>query len=647
MNLAKICFLVSAVCSLMSCSVNNDESASVGTHENKKSTKSQVDTNPNGDFDGDGISNANEKTLGRNPFVADLPVLKTRFLQNFFIEGSVIDSDGNSLPFSMASSTSSNDPDFKYRVGKIFARSNSYRVAASFGRFSSHVVGEIAEHDLSWVKYPNLDPKFFHQTLLDSKKLLEEDKYPVSSFKVKLDNVIQLRANGLFRSISNLKINFYYFNYESDNYELLDSKIVERHFNSGINESFSVEIENLPKNLISDNLFKKGEFIISEIEDFDIPSMKTTYKKLLAQVRAKSIPVVLNTPLETTVKYVGLNGSKARFNDILSSLYESHFKIQENKLTKIGQFSNNLSGFTYLKEVRDKDKEGRWIVMTNPIDRNFLDHEYSSTDKIILSYVLGSELAGQKDEAIFSYREQVSGGDEYNTYILGNVSPNSRIDIQILPKRRYGHNLTRKRERLDLKQGSCGRNCTSGRDILCNWEVNILNPYDEKLVLNKSFDGDTSKLSLIINDEIFSVKKLVEEKLIETYWAKSKEGSENLHILIKDISKIKDIVNYEDNLLSLKVETFSDYVFWGAKLTKAERQHAGGPGGCAWLTALVANKYESSYISMDSIRFSEIENIYHKYLKPEIKKKIKFRNSSDYYQRIDLGVSSTIFNYFN
>ena len=47
--------------------------------------------------------------------------------------------------------------------------------------------------------------------------------------------------------------------------------MLSRHFEAGVVETFEVELENVPSFLISDNYFTKGEFIISEVADYEIP----------------------------------------------------------------------------------------------------------------------------------------------------------------------------------------------------------------------------------------------------------------------------------------------------------------------------------------------------------------------------------------
>ncbi|MBY0415678.1 MAG: hypothetical protein K2Q18_16005, partial [Bdellovibrionales bacterium] len=146
-----------------SCSFKSDQK----TVAPISSDKTELKIDPLGDSDGDGVLDGEEQSKGRNPFVANLPDLKVRFLQNYKIEVSYHKKGSTEAKsFVIDTNVKDTNPDFKYRVGNVFARSNALRTASSFGRFSSHNSGKFDEHDLSWISYPELDPKFFHQQAL-------------------------------------------------------------------------------------------------------------------------------------------------------------------------------------------------------------------------------------------------------------------------------------------------------------------------------------------------------------------------------------------------------------------------------------------------------------------------------------------------
>ena len=78
------CLLIVLSLVLMSCSVKHDAPA-VGTNLVKGITAG-LKVDPNADSDGDGVKDQDEINQGRNPFVAEIPELKVKFLQNYKIE---------------------------------------------------------------------------------------------------------------------------------------------------------------------------------------------------------------------------------------------------------------------------------------------------------------------------------------------------------------------------------------------------------------------------------------------------------------------------------------------------------------------------------------------------------------------------------
>jgi len=119
----------------------------------------------------------------------------------------------------------------------------------------------------------------------------------------------------------------------------------------------------------------------------------------------------------------GTNG--IRFQDILKTVFDRNYEVKEDSLIKIKEFQNNLPDFTYLSDVADKDKLGRWFVMTNEFKEHYLDHLYTPTDRIVLSYNVGSELAYQNNEQYFAYEPQLSSNRDEIVMPLGNANQRS------------------------------------------------------------------------------------------------------------------------------------------------------------------------------------------------------------------------------
>lgn len=598
---------------------------------------SDLKVDPNGDSDGDGVKDSQEVTLGRNPFVAELPDLKVRFLQNYKIEVSYHNINSNEAKsFVINTNVKDTNPDFKFRVGNVFARNHALKTAASFGRFSSHTQGVFEEHDLSWISYPEIDPKFFHGEAIKYRDIFN-DQNVIDNIKITLSNQARLNESPFFKEIKKLKLNFYFLNHETENYEVLSSVNVDRHFQSGIYESFDVVINHAPVGLLKESFFKRGEFIISEVDDYEIPALSSNYKTLLASVKAKSVPVLYETPLEEKIYYVAANKGVS-FQNILKAVFDKNYEVKEDTLLKIGQFQNNLSDFVHLKEVKDKDKLGKWFVMTNEFKQNYLDHHYVPNDRIILSYITGTELAEQNQENVYSYNARINGNQSESILPLGNVTSNSQIDIQLKPLNRFGTLVLNEKIHW-VTGGACGKNCVP-RELICDWDVNKFSKYDEQFSFNTILSGEGEKLSLILNGEEFSISKLLSEKKVILY-----KVDANIHLSIPDINKIRELKDFEESQLSLKVKSFVGNDFLGVKLVGRSGEWQGF-GGCPYNTPAVAES-RGTQISKDTLDLGEITGWVNQAHSRGWPYPITYTDSGPYYQEISIGVSSSIENYYN
>lgn len=560
-----------------------------------------VVTNPANDSDGDKITDGVEIERGTDPFVADLPKLQVRFFQNYEIGYSSFtsseDEDGSSSSASsrgfISSHTNGNSPDFRYRVGDVMLRDLSFASAASIGRFESHSWGVVNRQDLSWVKFPQVDPATYHVGALELRHHFKAGTV-IDEATVKFENTVKLLSNSTYKEIRNLKLAFRYYDYENESYALLHEQVIERTFTAGTAESIKIELDNVPRKLIEDNYLRKGEFILSEVVDYEIPELNTTYQTLMNSVKAKSLPVLVTTPLETSTYWVGLPGGTASFQQILARIYDSNFTIEENALKKIDQFENNLPSYTYLTEVKDKDKKGKWFVFTERLQRHYLEHRYTTRDVISLSYVTGKDLASQVDEKIYNYLEKATGNDDFVTYPLGNVSPNSEISIQIEAGLQWGDKLTSFTEEFHSSRGSGGGGLSN--DTHCFWEVNKFEERFDPFKLNKDFTGELSQLSLVINTGEFPLKKLVEDQLVTATWIDN-----SLNISTRNVSAIKEISSAEENTIGLKVATYTGETFNGIKLVNMTgRQYYYCP------RHTLAFAYQSGLpVSNESFKFTE------------------------------------------
>ena len=630
--------VTASLCLFSACSLKNDEK----TNEIPSSTKiSVMEIDPNGDSDGDGIKDGIEVKRGANPFVADLPELKVKFLQNYKIEVFYHPINGNATQdqksFVINTDVKDTNPDFFFRVGNVFARENALKKAASFARFPNHTKGIIEERDFSWVKYPDIDPRFFHENSLKYREVFSESNV-IDNIKITLTNQVKLNESPFFKEVKDLKLNFYFYNHESENYELLQSTTVDRHFQTGIFETFEAVIENAPINLIKDSFFKRGEFIISEVDDYSIPSLETNYKTILGGIKSKTIPVLLETPLEEKFYYVATGEKGVRLQDILKTIFERNFEVKEDLLTKIKEFQNNLPDFTHLSEIADKDKLGRWFVMTNEFKEHYLDRLYSSSDRIVLAYNVGKELASQSNETFYSFKPLLTSNRTETVMPLGNGNQTTVINFQINPISRFGTSIENEKVRWETPS-VCGKNCIP-KHMVCHWDINKYSIYSEALTLATDLTGEAEKLLLVIDGEEFKLADLLKEKKIKIY-----QIGKNTHVEIKNLALIKEMKPFDEVALSLKLKAFKGSTFYGVKLVGVEGDWR-GIGGCPFNTPQVAQS-RNTQVSKDTLEVGEISWLINDLASRGYGYKFQLMDSGDYFQEVSLGISSTIKNHYN
>ncbi|MCY4645018.1 MAG: hypothetical protein OXB88_10400, partial [Bacteriovoracales bacterium] len=574
------------------------------------------------DSDGDTVSDYLEIKEGRNRFVADLPDLRVRFLQNYTIAINYI-KDGKEGVFTIDTKAARGDPHFRYRVGDRTAKHLAFREAARVGRYATHHTGEFSEQDLSWIRYPTLSPAFSLKALGEFQRVLGDDFSSIQNIRVTLENSVKLKGNGLFSSIANLEVNLRYYDREKESYVHLGTQKIERHFSEGVNETFRVVLENVPLNLIRDSYFWRGEFIISEIKDYEIPSLKTTYRKLLNGVREQTLAVLYNTPLESTVYRIALGDKgKRNFHDILKIAFGNQFTIENDRLTQITQFTSNLGDYTYLKELKDFDKRGRWFVLTTPIKKHYLDHRFKKGDKIAVSYITGDVLASQKKDVIQSY-----GGHSTKDGIieLGDVSSESKAHIQMRAAKFGGERPVIWEE--TLRGDQCGTDCVSDRFIKCYLKFSKFEEFSKSFKSGDSLEEILSSIKIIVGEKEFP---LSDERI-----------SLHQNDLFLDLRpKLSSLIEEKESLqkyrLAIKMLPLSKSVFNGVLLENWE----GRRKDICVNIALNATVVHQLPISVNSIKFDEWKFLVRPELTPLGEDRI-------YKQHFSTKISSLIINLFN
>jgi hypothetical protein len=444
------------------------------------------------------------------------------------------------------------------------------------------------------VKYPDIDERFFQESVMKYSKFFDKNLYDISNIKVELENSVKLKGNSDYKEISNLELGFRFYNYETENYEIIHSEKVEKVIVSGVNEIVTVTLENVNPKLISENYFRRGEFIISELTNYEIPKLKSDYKTLMSSIKSKSVPVVFSTPLETEVKYIATDNGIS-FNMVVETIFGSEYIIENQKLIGINQFKNNLSDYTYLSELRDQDKKGSWFVFTNKLNKHYLEHEFTNKDVISLSYILGKDLASQAEEKVYSFKEQVESTDQFQTYMLGNINPNSEASFFLKPLKQTGETL--KHEESHMTGGQCrGRgNCVS-YPFRCDFSVNTFKSLNKNFSFRKDLKGEIERIHLLVNGDSYKLSDLIKEKKVRLSWEKT-----GIAINIKDLNAIKKISNTEENVLGLKFSGYRKNHFNGVKLTGMSGK---GKYYCPRNIINLAG-HNKIPLSVDSLKFSE------------------------------------------
>jgi len=572
------------------CSLKSEDEAS------EVSGIEAVQFDPSGDSDGDRITNGRELELGLNPQIADIPKLKSAFLQNYSINFTYkLPQFEQEITETIDTRIGREDPDFKYRVGSVLVRDQSLKEAARIGQYSGHIWGDIRARDLTWIKYPEVDPRFYQRNQVIYSNIFTNPDVELTGLSIELESSIRLLSHPLFQSIQDLELNFYYYSHERESWELLATKLVERTFGREQTETFSVTLENVPVELVRDSYLKRGEFIVSEIKDFKIGDSGQTYKSLMESVKAKTVQLIINTPHGIEQNFVAPNKGDTRLPALLTSVMQ--YRMQDNDLVRLGEFENNLPAYTYLKEVRDQDKKGLWFTLTKRLNQHYLAHSFDAGDAVVMSYVTGKELASQQAEQFLSMRRAVSGGEDYALYPLGNISPNSEVNFYLRAGYRRGDGISSTPVNANSNGGSCGRNC-SARQFYCNATVNSFRERNDTFSFNKDFSGELSQVSLMVNDYEYSLKTLVEEKKIKAH-----VDGLNAHFEIIDINAIYELNPSVENVLALKLYTEHGTTFNGMKLTSAT-----GADSYTCAEFVISYAFNNSVpISVESVMFDRIQ----------------------------------------
>jgi hypothetical protein len=545
----KIILVTASFCLFTACAFKKGGDGSGGNARAGAGTISKLEINPHDDSDGDGVKDQEEINLGRNPFVAEIPELKLQFMKDFNIS---FDLEGSN--YQIDSLRDIRSQNFEYRVGDITLFDIAKKETAKFARFDGVVVGDYKDVDLTRVSYPFISPKFIALRNFTQKKGLFKNA------KVTFTNTLKLDRNKGQQSIVNPTFNFHYFNYETSEYELLAQRKIEKSVYEGVLEKFDIVLDNLPQKLIEDNFLGKGEFITAEIDDFEIPSMNTTYKKLIASVQAKCIPLTVISPVGAKVYYVALNSKNNKLAQFLKDIYGENFKIENNELVLVNGFSNNLPKFKLLSELSNQTKNGKWfILVNNRINDDVFQYEFKKEDKIVLNYMTGDELSNQTYKQSNFNLSSLSSEKNIRDFEIGEIGQNDELQIIL-----RSNDLT-----TDYTISSTwGFNDSGGNS---SWIYQSLLKRNE----NYSFSDPNiqKRMALVLNGKEYLLSDLVKGKILSAVFDES-----TMKISVASVAKVFSIDSDETNDLMLRVYPENHQEDVGVWLTGIGGWAAGQPG---------------------------------------------------------------------
>lgn len=486
------------------------------------------------DSDGDLVNNQDELDVGRNPLIADIPVVNTMFLQSYKVFVTYLD-ENKEKTFVIDSALSRNNPNYKYRVGDILIKEMSQRLSANIARFSSHSYGDYKAHDLTLVKYPELERSY--QQGLVSRYMHVISNHKITNVKIEIDSSVEMDDSSKYSEIKDLKIGYSFYHHDSEEYVTLAETKVERILVKGVIEKVKTIIDGVSPLFIYENLFDRGEFILSEIVDYQIPELKTNYKSLIRSVKEKTVPVIYSTPLHTKVHYVSL--FKDNFNSLMETAFDNKYKIENNKLVSINQFANNLGSYEDLKSLTS-DKKGKWFVLTNKLNKHFMNYSFTNKDIISLNYITGKELSKSINKKVISTDIKASSEDSIS---LGKIGVNSKISFYVSPIHTYGETVINKIDVL-TPSGCSGRNCLSA-DFRCDMSVNTISDKEVPFNLKDSIED----YYLEIEGVEYPISEYINKEI------KNRKFTDGNLLTINDLTKIYDFKDDVEVFFKIKSKT--------------------------------------------------------------------------------------------
>ncbi|MBT5094670.1 MAG: hypothetical protein HOM21_10525, partial [Halobacteriovoraceae bacterium] len=403
--------------------------ACADVHEGEESTPSSPSGFSNSaDYDGDLISNGIEISSGSNPYLADIPSVSIDFSQDYKME--LINSSNTETLFQVSNKKDEGDFDFSYRVGDRLFKDFSNREISKISQFENILYGSIPDTSFDYFDYPRLKTSLMLSDIHNFSGILNAPPIEGFNLNITLNTSIIISNDSPYKQIKDIVLSFHYLDLKKNRFIKINETTFKRTLTINNREYLKIAISKLPNRILYENYLLHGKFIVARIENYYIPDLNTDYKSLLKSVSAKTLPVAITTPLNTSLHYVSLKHNT--LTSILRSIYNDDFEISENALTRISQFTNNSADSTELRELRGHGKTGRWYILAHGPSNDIFNYHFKSGDRLILNFAIDhTKATGIKKVTTISHPKIDSDAAIAPTVTLGDVKRNSEVNILI------------------------------------------------------------------------------------------------------------------------------------------------------------------------------------------------------------------------
>ncbi|RZF20634.1 hypothetical protein DAY19_11655 [Halobacteriovorax vibrionivorans] len=594
--------------------------------EDKNEKNLNIESLKVNDLDGDLIEDTLENEIGLDKYLADVADVNIKFEQGYEIKLILEDEAKKGVIVNLAESINQDDVGFNYTYGSSLLKTKAFVESAKVARFATHSYGDVTDFELSKYVYPLTNENYRFQKQLDVKNIIDKDKFVVKNISLNFKANLYLESHPLIKEIRNPVFEVYYYDYRNRTYKLIKEEKIDLVLKENVLESFQVNIENIPNEFIFDNYFKRGEFLIISLKDYEVPTIGANYTNQMASIKERTTPVQVYTPNYQRQYFVSSKSPKSLIQ-MLDHIYKENYEVSNNEVTKIGQFENNLSDYEELSKVALENKKGKWFAYTNKLNQHFLTYKYSPKDTITLAYITGEKLASQVKEKSRLLKAVVSNEDSINS--LGTISKRSDLSFSIDTGNYWGERVIK--DSGEFWTRPCRGNCRVS-DYRCRIDVRDFTGEQ----INEPFSMEAGRrfFSLKVGDSIYSLNDLIsvgvlEESRLEEYYFYHLKKSEYFFSEEENTKQEKPV--------SLYTPTFRESGYHGFKLVSMSGKTAHYE--CPMHTMGMAQG-NNLPVSNESLNFKKWKHWVHQ-------RKLSIGTQKDEVLDFNYTVTSEIKNYYN